>query len=141
MSYLIVAGVLLAVVLWGSGARRRLRQARWRITTGAFSLGVFAAAAFVAARGGWPEGLLLAVIGLLLALSTRWPRSAAPPPGAAEAMSAEQARSILGVGPEATAAEIKAAYSRLMRMGHPDQGGTTGLATQLNLARDRLLKR
>jgi DnaJ-domain-containing protein 1 len=142
VSYLLVAGVVLAVVLWGSGARRWLRQARWRITTGAFSLGVFAAAAFVAARGGWPEGLLLAVIGLLLALSSRWPRDApAAASASTNAMSAEEARAILGVSAEATSAEIKAAYSRLMRRAHPDQGGTTGLATQLNLARDRLLKR
>ena len=141
MSYLLVAGIVLAVVLWGSGARRWLRQARWRITTGAFSLGIFAAAAFFAARGGWPEGLLLGVIGLFLALSTRWPRGTpAAASGSTNAMSAEDARAILGVPTEATSAEIKAAYSRLMRRAHPDQGGTTGLATQLNLARDRLLK-
>jgi len=56
-------------------------------------------------------------------------------------MSAGEARSILGVGPDATAAEIEAAYKRLMRMAHPDKGGTSGLASQLNAARDRLLKR
>jgi hypothetical protein len=27
-----------------------------------------------------------------------------------------------------------------MRMAHPDTGGTTGLASQLNAARDRLLE-
>ena len=55
-------------------------------------------------------------------------------------MSLEAARSILGVGPDATAKEINAAYTRLMRMAHPDKGGTTGLAVQLNAARDRLLR-
>ncbi len=53
----------------------------------------------------------------------------------------DEARSILGVGPDATEAEIREAHSRLMRVAHPDKGGTSGLAAQLNGARDRLLKR
>lgn len=57
------------------------------------------------------------------------------------AMPVEQARSLLGVGPEATTAEINAAWRRLMGRAHPDQGGTEGLAAQLNAARDALLKR
>ena len=57
------------------------------------------------------------------------------------AMPVEQARSLLGVGPEATAAEVNAAWRRLMARAHPDQGGTEGLAAQLNAARDALLKR
>jgi curved DNA-binding protein CbpA len=56
-------------------------------------------------------------------------------------MSAEEARRVLGVGPDADAAEIRAAYTRLMRAVHPDTGGSAGLAAQLNAARDRLLKR
>jgi curved DNA-binding protein CbpA len=56
-------------------------------------------------------------------------------------MSEADARALLGVTPEADRAEIEAAYKRLMRMAHPDSGGTTGLAAQLNAARDRLLKR
>jgi hypothetical protein len=53
--------------------------------------------------------------------------------------SLSEARSILGVGPDATKAEIQAAYARLIRLAHPDKGGTAGLAAQLNAARDRLL--
>ncbi|MDR3513500.1 MAG: molecular chaperone DnaJ [Caulobacteraceae bacterium] len=141
MSYLLVAGVVLAVVLWGSGARQVLKRAQWRIASGAFSVGVFAAAAFAASRGGWIEALLLVVIGVLTALSSRWPRSARSPPAeTGGGMSLEQARAMLGVGPAASVQEIQAAYARLMRRAHPDQGGTTGLATQLNIARDRLLK-
>jgi hypothetical protein len=139
MSYLLAAGVILVLVLWGSGARRVLRRAQWRIASGALAIGVLAAAAFVAVRGGWLKALLLALIGLMLTLWTRWPRAAASAPSDG-AMSAEAARAMLGVGPQADVAEIQAAYARLMRMAHPDQGGTTGLATQLNLARDRLLK-
>lgn len=139
MSYLLVAGLILVLVLWGSGARRVLRRAQWQIASGALAIGVLAAAAFVAVRGGWLKGLLLALIGLMLALSSRWPR-AAPSRPLDTAMSLETARATLGVGPEASAADIQAAYARLMRMAHPDRGGTTGLAIQLNLARDRLLK-
>jgi len=54
-------------------------------------------------------------------------------------MSLTEARSILGVDAEATREEIQTAYTRLMRMAHPDKGGTSGLAAQLNAARDRLL--
>ncbi|MDD3838185.1 MAG: molecular chaperone DnaJ, partial [Phenylobacterium sp.] len=43
--------------------------------------------------------------------------------------------------PEATPAEILAAHKRLMGMAHPDKGGTSGLAAQLNAARDRLLRK
>jgi curved DNA-binding protein CbpA len=56
-------------------------------------------------------------------------------------MSADEARSILGVGPEATPEEVQAAYTRLMRLAHPDKGGTSGLAAQLNAARDRLIRK
>ena len=42
--------------------------------------------------------------------------------------------------PEATPDEIQAAYVRLMRRVHPDAGGAAGLASQLNAARDRLLR-
>ena len=135
-----MAGVVVAVLLWGTSARRMLDQARWRITTGAFAIGVLAAAGFAAARGGWIEGLLLAAIGLALALSARWPRRAPAAPASSAAMSLEQARSTLGVGPGASAEEIKAAYTRLMRRVHPDHGGAAGLAAHLNVARDRLLK-
>jgi DnaJ-class molecular chaperone len=55
-------------------------------------------------------------------------------------MSLNEARSILGVTEEATSEEIQAAYTRLMRLAHPDKGGTSGLAAQLNAARDRLLR-
>ena len=43
-------------------------------------------------------------------------------------------------GPDATAGEIRSAHARLIRLAHPDKGGTAGLAAQLNAARDRLLK-
>ena len=55
-------------------------------------------------------------------------------------MSSQEARSILGVEDGATPAEIRAAHKRLMLLAHPDTGGTSGLAAQLNAARDLLLR-
>ncbi|MDH3660271.1 MAG: DnaJ domain-containing protein [Alphaproteobacteria bacterium] len=56
-------------------------------------------------------------------------------------MDAETARRILGVSPEASADEIKAAHRQLMNKLHPDHGGSSYLAAQLNQARDVLLGR
>lgn len=67
---------------------------------------------------------------------TAAPQPPAPPTGA---MSVDEARQILGVGPDADAAAIKAAHRRLMEANHPDRGGSNWIAARLNQARDRLL--
>jgi len=51
------------------------------------------------------------------------------------------ARAVLGVGPNATAAEIKAAFRAKMATAHPDRGGAHDAAAKLVAARDRLLHR
>ena len=140
MLYLALGGVALALYVWATRRKVPLLQHRdWRILTGAMSLAAFTAAAYLGVRGGWGTAIVLSVVGLWLAASTRKPTIAAQPPPAAK-MSADEARRILGVGTEATREDIQAAYTRLMRAVHPDKGGTAGLAAQLNAARDRLLK-
>ncbi len=104
-------------------------------------MALFAAAAFWGARGAWGKVLVLLTLGVGLVLGTRaGPRPSAKVGANIESLGVKDARDLLGVSETATKAEIRAAYNRLMRMAHPDLGGTVGLAAQLNAARDRLLK-
>ncbi len=64
------------------------------------------------------------------------PGRAAPARGA---MSREEALAVLGLQPGADAEAIRAAHLRLMRMAHPDSGGSDWLASRINQARDVLL--
>ena len=54
-------------------------------------------------------------------------------------MDKDQARKILDVGQDATEEEIILAHKRLMAKNHPDKGGSTFLASQINQAKDVLL--
>ena len=57
----------------------------------------------------------------------------------APTMSVAEARSLLGVGEQATLAEIREAHRRLITRVHPDAGGSEELATRVNAARDTLV--
>ncbi len=104
-------------------------------------MALFAAAAFWGVRGAWGKALVLLTLGAGLALTTRGgPRGSSKQTVRAEPLGLKEARDLLGVSDTASRAEIREAYNRLMRMAHPDHGGTAGLAAQLNAARDRLLK-
>jgi hypothetical protein len=131
---------LAAIVVWALArlGRQTGRRGRghWRVTATLFSAVLIAAAVLLAARGAWLPAAALAGAGLWLTLSSR---QRAPAPRS-EALTVAEARSLLGVTGAATPAEINAAWKRLMARAHPDHGGTEGLASRLNAARDRLLK-
>lgn len=142
MIYLLLGAAVLALVFWG-GRRPLLKGDGWRVGAGVVALGAFAGAAYLSIRGGWGTGIVLLVLGLWSASEARRRPQVRGPSAASPAMSGpslSEARSILGVDPGASVDEIKAAHARLIRLAHPDKGGTAGLAAQLNAARDRLLK-
>jgi DnaJ family protein C protein 19 len=62
-----------------------------------------------------------------------------PPGRQGGAMTRSEAYEVLGLKSGASADEIHAAHRRLMRMAHPDAGGSDWLASRINQARDILL--
>jgi hypothetical protein len=138
VALLTVAAVfaLLFVVRVG-GARRQQALARWP------ALLLAGAALFAFARGGWLPGIALTLAAgaawelwpRFAAARTQTAKTSAPDPADAEA------RAILGVGENATASEIRAAYRARMTQAHPDRGGSHNEAARLTAARDRLLRK
>lgn len=143
MPFLALAAIVVFGVLVWLGRRSRSGKADWRVGAALLAGCALAGAAASGIRGEWPISLLfLTAFGwFVFDVRRRGARpsaqSATPP---SQKLSAAEARSILGVGPDASEAEIQGAYLRLMRAVHPDKGGTSGLAAQLNAARERLLR-
>lgn len=68
----------------------------------------------------------------------RWPWDYLRGPSARD-KALQQARNLLGVGPDAGREEIITAHRRLTALVHPDKGGTTVAMQEANAARDLLL--
>jgi hypothetical protein len=62
---------------------------------------------------------------------------AAPGP---RSMTVDEAYAVLGLQPGATRDDVQQAHRALMKKYHPDQGGTTYLASKINEAKEVLLK-
>ena len=136
-AWLVLAGIAVwALIRLGRHSERRGR-AQWRVAATLFSAVLIGGGVLLAFRAAWLPALGLIGAGLWLTIASRQ-RAVAP---RSDAMSEAEARSLLGVTAAATSQEINAAWKRLMGRAHPDQGGTGGLASRLNAARDRLLKR
>ena len=140
MLYLALGCVALAFFVWIGRGRPFDIGRGWRIGAGTLAIAAFAGAAYLGVRGGWGAAIVLIVLGLGLIASVRRDALSGSARGR-EAMTVTQACALLGVEPDASKAQIQAAYIRLMQRAHPDAGGTTGLAAQLNAARDVLLRK
>jgi hypothetical protein len=137
LSWLVLGAIAIwALIRLGRQSERRGR-AEWRVAATLFSAVLIGGGVLLAFRGAWLPAAGLVGAGLWLTVASRQ-RVVAP---RSEAMSEAEARSLLGVPATATPQEINTAWKRLMGRAHPDQGGTEGLASRLNAARDRLLKR
>lgn len=66
-------------------------------------------------------------------------RNGAGTNSATAVMSVSEALDILGLKPGASEEDIRNAHRNLMKKFHPDQGGSTYLATKINAAKDALL--
>jgi hypothetical protein len=150
MTYLAIGAAILTLLVWlgrgSTASRREMTKGAWRVAGGMTALVVLIAASFVMMRGGWGKGAALLALGLVLALGARWPRPVlrrpqGPAPAPGRSMSVAEARAMLGVDEKAGPDEIDAAYKRLMMRVHPDQGGASGLAAQVNAARDVLMRK
>jgi hypothetical protein len=148
MLYLALAAALFLGWVWMRS--EIVRGGGWRVGAGLLATVLIVVGAVLSIKGDWWIGLPMVLTGLGSATGGRIYRGATQPGGGARkespsgagpaGMSPTEARSILGVGPGATPEEIKAAYVRLMKRNHPDQGGTAGLASKLNAARETLLE-
>jgi hypothetical protein len=141
MFYLALAVALFLGWMWMRS--EVIRRGGWRVGAGLLAVALVVAGAALSIKGDWWIGLPMVVVALLSAAGGRMnrrPREGQGPAPAPAGMSAAEARSILGVEPDASPEQIRSAYTRLMQRAHPDKGGTAGLAAQLNAARDRLLK-
>ena len=82
--------------------------------------------------------LVIAAMGCKLLLG-RWPWEMLALPQATRRMA--QARTLLGVTPTASRADIIEAHKRLLVQVHPDRGGSEALVYEANAARDLLLEK
>lgn len=78
-------------------------------------------------------------------LTLMWPflsakaRTGSGPAAGSGRMSVQEAREVLGVGPNASREEITTAWRNLLKKHHPDQGGSADYTRRLNEARKVLL--
>jgi len=132
---ILVLAVLALAALVAYGGRPLTSRGAGRLVVALLAVASAASAVYEGLRGVWLGAVILIGAAVWLGAAARVPVS---PLGE---MARRDAAAMLGVAESASREEIDAAYRRLMRRVHPDQGGAPGLAAQLNAARAVLLKR
>ncbi len=145
MIFLALGLVTLALLLWAARSFSRAPVPN-----------VKALMAWVAALAGLSLAAMLLLTGrgaaalsgvvLLGPLAWSWWQEARAAPGAAHAgpvrssrMARAEALQVLGLSEPISESEVRAAWVRLMRVAHPDGGGSDWLAARVNQAKDVLL--
>jgi DnaJ family protein C protein 19 len=127
MAFLLPILALVAVWAWWSGRLRGVTL------DDAIAAALFLLGLRLLTTGKVLTGALL-MAGALLYAGYRRGRFGQQPP-----MPLEDAQRLLGVGPDASLADIRAAHRRLIARVHPDAGGSEELARRINAARDALI--
>lgn len=83
---------------------------------------------------------ILRVLGIVKTIKSAREQNEPASPPAKQKMSSKDALDILGLNASASKKDIANAHKRLMQKNHPDKGGSAHLATQINQAKDTLLK-
>ena len=137
----------LAVLLWAAHGFAQARVANLKAMLGWLAaLAGLAIGAGLLLTGRGASALLAAVLLGPLALSW-WQEGKLPSPGRpgtpprAGRMPRSEALAVLGLQDPVSDADVRAAWVRLMRVAHPDSGGSDWLAARVNQARDTLLRR
>lgn len=139
---LVALVIIFAVVMARLPSKDAARLLRWVLGVGGVVLGALLTVRGLAVAGVPLIGAALGFLGVAMRGGKPGSGGDNPNPGSAPMrtdMSVEEARAILGVGPDADEAEIRKAHRTMMKRVHPDQGGSDALAAKVQQARDVLL--
>jgi uncharacterized membrane protein len=145
---LVIVAAFLCLAWVGRQSRLgRLAPGPWirqfRAVRSVLGMLLLGAGGFLAVGGEWPAAIACLIGAFVLGGSVRISGMKAREPQAAASYTADEIRAYqtLGLSIGADRAAVKAAWKRLMKEAHPDQGGNAGRAAALNAARDVLLRR
>ena len=99
---------------------------------------MFAAAMFVTRNVG--IAIMATVAYSIFTNSGAFKLGSEPKPKTSGAMAIDEAYSVLGLKPGASLEDVLNSYRMLMKKNHPDQGGSTYIASKLNEAKDLLAR-
>lgn len=133
---LLALGLVLGLFwLMGRGRMKRMDRNDWL----AVAVGILGIAVGLQGKPVIGGPILISAMAYLW-VRPRRPKAAKPVPPPLTDAAVRDARALLGLGPEADAAAVRAAHRRLIALAHPDKGGTAALSAQINDARDLLLR-